>query len=86
MSPTDVGDVVRTVRADTLGRQVDAASRLGVSVSMLGDLERGAGGSQLDLTLQVLADLGLDVVLVPRDAARSLRATPNSATPPPSDA
>jgi hypothetical protein len=40
---------------------------------MLGDLERGTGGSQLNLTLGVLADLGFDVVLVPRDPKRSLQ-------------
>jgi hypothetical protein len=40
---------------------------------MLSGLERGTGGSQLNLTLAVLADLGFDVVLVPRDPARSLQ-------------
>lgn len=72
-SPQDVGDVVRVARARLLGRQVDAAPRLGVSVGMLGSLERGDGGSGLNLTLGVLADLGFDVVLVPRDPARSLQ-------------
>jgi hypothetical protein len=43
---------------------------------MLGALERGEGGSQLDLTLNVLTDLGFDVVLVPRDPSISLRTTP----------
>lgn len=73
VSPADVGDVVRLVRAQQLGRQDEAARRLGVSVTMLGDLERGTGGSQLNLTLGVLADLGFDVVLVPRDPTRSLQ-------------
>jgi hypothetical protein len=72
VTPKDVGDVVRVARARTLGRQIDASHRLGVSRSMLGGLERGEGGSQLDLTLRVLTDLGLDVVLVPRDPALSL--------------
>ena len=40
---------------------------------MLGGLERGEGGSQLDLTLRILTDLGLDVVLVPRDPSQTLR-------------
>ena len=73
LTPRDVGDVVRAARAWALGRQEDATRRLGVSRSMLGGLERGEGGSQLDLTLRVLTDLGLDVVLVPRDPAFSLR-------------
>lgn len=80
-SPQDVGDVVRVARARLLGRQVDAAPRLGVSVGMLGSLERGDGGSQLNLTLGVLTDLGFDVVLVPRDPSRSLQDTAAGTTP-----
>ena len=80
-SPQDLGDVVRVARARLLGRQVDAAPRLGVSVGMLGSLERGDGGSHLNLTLGVLADLGFDVVLVPRDPARSLRHDSAGPTP-----
>ena len=72
-TPKDVGDVVRVARERTLGRQVDATRRLGVSLSMLGGLERGEGGSQLDLTMRVLTDLGFDVVLVPRDPSQSAR-------------
>lgn len=72
-SPKDVGDVVRVARERILGRQVDATRRLGVSLSMLGGLERGEGGSQLDLTMRVLTDLGFDVVLVPRDPSQSAR-------------
>lgn len=72
-TPKDVGDVVRVARERALGRQVDAAGRLGVSRSMLGGLERGEGGSQLDLTLRVLTDLGFDIVLVPRDPSLSIR-------------
>ena len=75
LNPKDVGDVVRLARTWELGRQAEAAERLGVSLAMLSDLERGAGGSQLNLTLGVLADLGFDVVLVPRDPSRSLQQT-----------
>ena len=73
LSPHDVGEVVRWARAEKLGTQDEAVRRLGVSRTMLGQLERGDGGSQLNLTLGVLADLGLDVVLVPRDPTRSVR-------------
>lgn len=69
----DVGDVVRVARTRKFGRRADAIRRLGVSLSMLGGLERGQGGSQLDLTLRILTDLGLDVVLVPRDPSQTLR-------------
>ncbi|CAN5420923.1 hypothetical protein BH09GEM1_BH09GEM1_29740 [soil metagenome] len=72
-TPKDVGDVVRVAREKTLGRQVDATRRLGVSRTMLSGLERGEGGSQLDLTLRILTDLGFDVVLVPRDPSHSVR-------------
>jgi hypothetical protein len=80
-SPGDVGDVVRVARARLLGKQVDAAPRLGVSVGMLSGLERGDGGSQLNHTLGVLTDLGFDVVLVPRDPARSLQDNDTRPTP-----
>ncbi len=43
---------------------------------MLSDFEQGQGGTQLNLALRVLADLGLDVVLVPRDTSVSLRENP----------
>ena len=76
VSPQDVAEVVRWARTQKLGTQQQAVDRLGVSLTMLGALERGEGGSQLDLTLGVLADLGLDVVLVPRDPTVSLRSAP----------
>jgi len=70
----DVGDIVRVEREQRLGRQKDAAPRLGLSVAALGALERGEGGTRLEAALALLADLGFDVVLVPRDGARSLQA------------
>ncbi len=76
VTPEEVGTVVRFARARTLGRQRDAASRLGVSRGMLSGLELGQGGTQLNLALRVLADLGLDVVLVPRDPSLFLRQNP----------
>lgn len=73
VTPADLGDVVRAVRARRFGRQGDAAERLGLGVGVLGALERGDRGVHMDSVLRVLADLGLDVVLVPRDATASLR-------------
>ena len=76
LTPHELGEVVRWMRAKKLGTQDQAVKRLGVSRTMLGALERGEGGSQLDLTLNVLTDLGFDVVLVPRDPSISLRIAP----------
>jgi len=76
VTPEEVGTVVRVMRARVLGRQRDAAPRLGVSRGMLSDFEQGQGGTQLNLALRVLADLGLDLVLVPRDSSVSLRENP----------
>lgn len=73
LTAKDLGDVVRVARERCLGRQSDASQHLGVSRSMLGGLERGEGGSQLDLTLRILDEIGLDVVLVPRDGSPSVR-------------
>ena len=71
----DVGEVVRAERERQLGRQAEAADRLGLGLGVLGALERGDRGVRMDGVLRVLADLGLDVVLVPRDRDRSLRET-----------
>ena len=73
VTPDEMGTVVRVMRARALGLQREAADRLGVSRGMLSDLEQGRGGTQLQLALRVLADLGVDVVLVPRDARVTLR-------------
>lgn len=73
LTADEVGAVVRTMRARAMGHQAEAAHRLGVSRGALSDLEQGRGGTNLHLALRVLADLGLDVVLVPRDARVSLR-------------
>ena len=69
----DLGDVVRAERARRVGRQADAAERLGVGLGALAALERGDRGVRVDTVLRVLADLGLDVVVVPRDQSHSLR-------------
>lgn len=69
----DLGDVVRSARARRVGRQAEAAERLGLGLGALAGLERGDRGVRMDTVLRVLADLGLDVVLVPRDRSHSLR-------------
>lgn len=50
-----------------------AAARSGVSRDLLRDLERASRGVNLAQVLDVLASLGVDVVLVPRDRSLTLR-------------
>src|SRR5438105_15835211 len=69
----DVGRVVAWTRGVRRLRQVDAAGALGVSPELLRGLERGDRGVRFGTVLDVLAGLGYDVVLVPRDPAVSLQ-------------
>ena len=62
------------VRAERVGRglnQAEMAARLGVSRGLLAGLERGDRGVRLDLVLQVLADLGIELVAFPSGAHRA---------------
>ncbi|MBL0939309.1 MAG: helix-turn-helix domain-containing protein [Gemmatimonadaceae bacterium] len=69
----ELGQVVRWVRGERRVPMEDAAARSGVSRDLLRDLERAARGVNLAQTLDVLASFGIDVVLVPRDNALTLR-------------
>jgi HTH-type transcriptional regulator/antitoxin HipB len=60
----------RTQRGQPLG---DAAGMLGVTRRLLAELERGERGVRLNKALDLLAGMGFDVVLVPRDPLRSLQ-------------
>jgi predicted transcriptional regulator len=51
----------------------DAAGMLGVTHRLLAELERGERGVRLDKALDLLAGMGFDVVLVPRDPSVSLQ-------------
>jgi hypothetical protein len=73
LTTQELGDAVRVARLQRFGRREDATSQLGVSPRMLGALERGNAGAKIEALLHLLTDLGLDVVLVPRDPHRSLR-------------
>ena len=62
------------VRAERVGRglnQAEMAARLGVSRGLLAGLERGDRGVRLDLVLQVLADLGIELVAIPSGAHKA---------------
>jgi predicted transcriptional regulator len=69
----EVGHVARwwrTQRGQHLG---GAAGMLGVTRRLLAELERGERGVRLDNALNLLAGMGFDVVLVPRDPTLSLQ-------------
>lgn len=82
LNTQELGEVVRLARLQRFGRREDATTTLGVSSRMLGAVERGHAGAMIESMLHLLTDLGLDVVLVPRDPQRSLRkAESRPATP-----
>ncbi len=69
----EFGQVVRWVRGERRVAREAAAARSGVSRDLLRDLERASRGVNLAQVLDVLASLGVDVVLVPRDRSLTLR-------------
>jgi transcriptional regulator with XRE-family HTH domain len=66
-SRADIGSAVRKARQRRGANQIDIAARAGVSRSTLQRLERGDDVS-LDAVLAVLAELGLEAILVSRGA------------------
>ncbi len=71
----EMGRVVRWWRTRHRRPLGDAAGMLGVTRRLLAELERGERGVRLDKALDLLAGMGFDVVLVPRDPSLSLQAT-----------
>lgn len=69
----DIGTAVRNARASGRLRIDDAAAFAGVSADMLSRLENGKPVTT-DRLLKVLAGLGLEMLIVPRDEAMQLRA------------
>ncbi|WP_411281597.1 helix-turn-helix domain-containing protein [Gemmatimonas sp.] len=69
----ELGQVLRWMRGTKGVRQLEAAASLGVSPELLRGLERGDRGVHLGTALDVIARLGLDLVLVPRDPTMDLR-------------
>lgn len=78
---TEVGEVLRWTRGVRQLPQAEAAASLGVSPELLRGLERGDRGVRLQTALDVLARMGYDVVLVPRDPELPLREVSTSPTP-----
>jgi HTH-type transcriptional regulator/antitoxin HipB len=66
-STGDVGKAVRKKRKEDRLSLADAAALCGVGYRFLSELENGKPTVELGKTLQVLAGLGLDVRIGPRD-------------------
>ena len=72
-SAQSLGKVVRATRKAQKIRQDDAAGAIGVSENFVGKIERGGETAQWGKLFQVLAGLGIHVILdVPDDVARYL--------------
>lgn len=63
----DIGVQIRAARRRQVLRIDDAASLCGVSVDLLSRLENGKGSVGTDKVLQVLAGLGLQLVVAPKE-------------------
>jgi hypothetical protein len=72
-SPADVGNLVRWWRGVRQLRLAQVAAGTGVSQDLLRGLEKTDRNVRLTAALDVLAALGFDLVVVPRDPALSLR-------------
>lgn len=66
-STKEVGKAVREKRKEDRLSIADAAALCGVGYRFLSELENGKPTVELGKTLKVLAGLGLDVRIVPRD-------------------
>jgi len=67
-TPSNIGESVRSARKGMGLRQDELAAAAGVGLRFLVELERGKATVQLGKVLLVLAAVGLDVRVVPRQA------------------
>ncbi len=74
ITPSEIGDAVRTARKAMGLRQDEFAAAAGVGLRFVVELERGKPTVQLGLALAVLGAAGLDLQLVGDQPARD--ATP----------
>jgi transcriptional regulator with XRE-family HTH domain len=72
-TPTELGALVRWLRGVRQLPLENVAAGTGVSQDLLRGLEKADRNVRLSSALDVLAALGLDVVLVPRDPTLNLR-------------
>jgi HTH-type transcriptional regulator / antitoxin HipB len=66
-SPAALGSIIRRKRKEDALTLADAAALCGVGYRFLSDLENGKPTVELGKTLQVLAGLGLELQVGPRD-------------------
>ena len=65
LTPSDIGDMIRSARKDAGLRQYELAGAAGVGVRFIVDLEAGKPTAQIGKALQVLQALGCSVDIVP---------------------
>ncbi len=61
-TPLDLGRIVRAVRKAQRLRQDDTAGSIGVSENFLAKVERGGERAQLGKVMQVLRELGIELI------------------------
>jgi len=71
-SAEDLGEVVRARRREHRLTQGDVALLVGSHRNQIRSIERGEATERLTLLLRVVNELGLDLVIRPRDAGRGL--------------
>ena len=67
LTPADLGAAIRDARDEKGWQQADLAAVLGVSRMTVSRLERG-GSVSMDTVVRALAELGREVVIVPKFA------------------
>lgn len=80
-TPEELGALVRWTRGVRQLPLEDVAAGTGVSQDLLRGLEKAERNVRLTAALDVLAALGFDVVLVPRDPALQLRDAESEGVP-----
>ena len=66
-SPADIGSAIRKKRKEDGLTLADASALCGVGYRFLSDLENGKPTVELGKTLQVIAGMGLEVQIGPKD-------------------
>lgn len=77
LTPSELGDIVRTTRKAAGLRQDELAGAAGVGLRFVVDLEAGKPTAQIGKTLQVLAALGCSLDITPPPETKDAR--PNGA-------
>ena len=73
LTPTEIGDIVRTARKGAGLRQYELAGAAGVGLRFIVDLEAGKPTAQIGKALQVLQALGCSFDIVPPPEPKGVR-------------